>query len=130
MLAGMGASKGFNALGNTMFGNSSGGQFATGVMSNVGSKVTSNVASNVAGNLVKCKNLFSGVGKGLSSLGSNASLMNFGTGAGNLALDTFHKVKKAKWENGANMAFAIGSMINPWVGVAGLAFNGIGHLTA
>lgn len=132
-LAGMGASMGMNALGNKMFGNSEGGQFATQVLSQGASTVAGNVGSTVANNIVSGASAGTNVGSNLASIFSNAgSLTSLGAGVANIGLDIFDKQKKAKWENGVNIGLGLASLIpgvGPFAALGALAFNGVGHAT-
>lgn len=114
--AGMAASMATNFVGNKVFGDSAGGQIATGALSSAAGTAAGAVAN----------------GQKIASAFSNAgSLTSAGIGVANIALDVLDPVRKAKWENAANMA-AGAAMLIPGVGWAVgagiLAFNAIGHL--
>lgn len=132
-LAGMGVGMGVSALGNKVFGDSQGAQFATQTLSQGASTIAGNVGSTVAGNIASGASAGANVGSNLSSLFSNAgSMTSLGAGVVNIGLDVFDPVKKAKWENAVNMGLGLASLI-PGVGTAaavtGLAFNAVGHAT-
>lgn len=127
-VAGMGVSTGLNALGNKVLGNSAGSQFATQVVSNVGGQVAGNVATTFGANLANGASATAGMGSNLASMFSNAgSLTSLGAAVGNIALDVFDKRKKAKWESAVNLGLGVASIFSPYVALASLAFNGIGH---
>lgn len=114
--AGLAAGAAVNALGNiTGLNDSKGGQVVTGTLSSAASTAASSLAS----------------GQNLASAFSNVgSLANVGTGVANIALDVVDPVRKAKWENAANIAAGAAMMIPGvgWGSGAGiLAFNAAGH---
>lgn len=130
-LAGMGVSMGINALGNKMFGDSQGGQFATQVMSQGAGTIAGSVGSTVAGNVASGASAGANVGSNLASLASNAgALTSLGAGIANVGLDVFDPMKKSKWESGVNVGLGLASLIpgvGPFAALGALAFNGIGH---